>query len=141
MKGSTLDRELLILRVFVLKGLQKLGLETSEEVTKLLEQELSWSMRRCPLRFLAKSVKILNDNKVSATGKESVVLPSAIKVLNRRWIEAIAGSDFISLFQIIELFNDETMVKIEDRAVDVAHQFTPVEIIKVSKTIQMWLLS
>ncbi|ODM90760.1 Protein TBRG4 [Orchesella cincta] len=119
-----------------LTGLQKLGLETSEQVSRLLEQELSWSMRRCPLRFLAKSVKILNDNKVSesTTGSgqtDSPVILASIKVLNRRWIEAISGSDFIALFQIIELFSNETQVKIEDRAADVANQFTPVEMIKL----------
>ncbi|CAL8114890.1 unnamed protein product [Orchesella dallaii] len=120
-----------------LTGLQKLGFQNSEEVSKLLEQELRWSMRRCPLRFLAKSVRILHENEDPETSTGSsqedsaAVLPAAIKVLNRRWIEAITGSDFISLFQIIELFAEEIQVKIEDRAADVAHQFTPSEMVKL----------
>lgn len=115
-------------------------METSLEVSRLLERELSWSMRRCPLRFLAKSVRILHDNSNLSAGpggesgsnvKELDVLQSAVQVLHRRWIEAITGSDFISLFQVIDLFDDERKLKVEERAADVAHQFSSGEMLKV----------
>lgn len=115
-------------------------METSLEVSRLLERELSWSMRRCPLRFLAKSVRILHDNSNLSAGpgggsgsndKELDVLQSAVQVLHRRWIEAITGSDFISLFQVIDLFDDERKLKVEERAADVAHQFSAGEMLKV----------
>lgn len=112
-----------------------------------MERELSWSVRRCPLKFLAKSVRILQDNalresattksesQVSAenetTVKDANILQVAIKVLHRRWIEAISGSEFIALFQVIELMDDERKLKIEERAADLVHQFSPPEILKV----------
>lgn len=107
-------------------------------------------MRRCPLRFLAKSVRILHDNpytnpgtaraddETSATSvKEENVLQSAVQVLQRRWIEAINGSDFISLFQVIDLLDDEKKLKLEERAADVVHQFSAAEMIKVTNCLVM----
>lgn len=96
-------------------------------------------MRRCPLKFLAKSIRILNDNAATATnnkqskstGNDPDVIDTAVKVLQRRWIEAITGSDFISLFQIVDLLDDEKKLKLEERAADMANQFHPTEMKKV----------
>lgn len=106
-------------------------MEGSPEVSRLLERELSWSMRRCPLKFLARSVRILNDNSGRGEQQNGEVLQSAIQVLHRRWIEAITGSDFISLFQVMDILDDERKLKLEERAADVAHQFSPSETLKV----------
>ncbi|CAL8115374.1 unnamed protein product [Orchesella dallaii] len=82
-------------------GLQKLSFQNSEEVSKRLEQELRRSMRRCHIRFLTKSVRILNKNEdletsIGSSQEDSTVLPAAIKVLNCRWIEAVTGNELIS---------------------------------------------
>ncbi|CAL8071571.1 unnamed protein product [Orchesella dallaii] len=78
-------------------GLQKLSFQNSEEVSKRLEQELRRSMRCCHIRFLTKSVRILNKNEdletsIGSSQEDSTVLPAAIKVLNRGWIEAVTGN-------------------------------------------------
>ena len=110
-------------------------------------------MRRCPVRFVSRSVYVLSTGKLDIAEGEGlgVTLNSqipvqkvdrlasghpiftAIQTLQRRWVEVISGSDFISVFRVINHLPAETREKLEDRAVELAQDFSIPEIVKVSE--------
>lgn len=105
-----------------------------------MENELRWNMRRCQVRVLAKIIQILEkDEKLSSSNQQDLVngfavdslLTTAVRTLDRRWVEAKTGSDFIALFGIASL-PDHTNEKLEVHAAELVSQFSPMEMVKVS---------
>lgn len=91
---------------------------------------------------MAKAIKSLESNKgivasghanVEATGDgERSLTDTAVDLMNRRWVEAVTGSDFIGVFGISSLLSSEANEKLEDRAYELVQQFNTMEMVKVS---------
>jgi hypothetical protein len=128
-----------------------MGFPADHGIVRELENDLKWSMRRCPVRFLARAIYGFSTGRLDFVEGEGFGIASspkssgrsiekfgaghpiftAIQSLQRRWTEVTTGSEFISTFRVINHLPSETREKLEDRAVEMVEDFSLIEMVKV----------
>lgn len=112
---------------------------SDDDLIKYLENELKWVVRRCPIKVVAKAIALFSSASVESNrvSKFNTKLSSshpllvAVDSLQRRFVELSTGGDFIAVFNVVSELNSATRAKIEDRAVDLVQEFSPMEMLKV----------
>jgi len=138
-----------------LQSLEFIGFTGESDIIKDLEHELKWIMRRCPIRFVARTISVFSTGKLDIVEAEGLgvalnstaraqqvdklppghPLITAIQTLQRRWVEITTGSEFISTFRVFNHLPVETREKLEDRAVELVQDFSVLEMVKVNYSI------
>ncbi|NWR54824.1 FAKD4 protein, partial [Bucorvus abyssinicus] len=114
--------------VNLLKSLYSLGLEGSRREMQSVEQEVLWRLRRLTFRQLASLAEFLAIKQ----GKENKLLHEVIKKLELRWTELEGTRTVVSLMSKVGHISPALMDRLEDKALELAEQFDPDDIRKIT---------
>ncbi|XP_010139935.1 PREDICTED: protein TBRG4, partial [Buceros rhinoceros silvestris] len=114
--------------VNLLKSLYSLGLEGSRQEMQSVEQEVLWRLRRLTFRQLASLAEFLAVKQ----GKENRLLHEVIKKLELRWTELEGTRTVVSLMSKVGHISPALMERLEDKALELAEQFDPDDIRKIT---------
>lgn len=114
--------------VNLLKSLYSLGLDSSKREMQSVEQEVLWRLRRLTFRQLASLAEFLAVKE----GKESKLLNEVIKKLELRWTELEGTRTVVTLMAKVGHVSPALMDRLEDKALELAEQFNPDDIRKIT---------
>ncbi|NXT37653.1 FAKD4 protein, partial [Pelecanoides urinatrix] len=114
--------------VNLLKSLHSLGLDSNKREMQSVEQEVLWRLRRLTFRQLA----LLAEFLAVKEGKESKLLNEVIKKLELRWTELEGTRTVVTLMSKVGHISPALMDRLEDKALELAEQFNPDDIRKIT---------
>ncbi|KAM9303389.1 FAST kinase domain-containing protein 4 [Morus bassanus] len=114
--------------VNLLKSLYSLGMDSNKREMQSVEQEVLWRLRRLTFRQLASLAEFL----VVKQGKESRLLNEIIKKLELRWTELEGTRTVVMLMGKVGHISPALMDRLEDKALELAEQFNPDDIRKIT---------
>ncbi|KAM6101625.1 LOW QUALITY PROTEIN: FAST kinase domain-containing protein 4 [Theristicus caerulescens] len=114
--------------VNLLKSLYCLGMDSNRREMQSVEQEVLWRLRRLTFRQLASLAEFLAVKQ----GKESKLLNEVIKKLELRWTELEGTRTVVTLMGKVGHISPALMDRLEDKALELAEQFNPDDIRKVT---------
>ncbi|OXB63796.1 hypothetical protein ASZ78_016202 [Callipepla squamata] len=114
--------------VNLLKSLYSLGLESSSKEMQSVEHEVLWRLRRLTFRQLASLAEFLAVRQ----GKESKLLSEVIRKLELRWTELEGTRTVVMLIAKVGHMSPLLMDRLEDKALELAEQFSPEDIRKIT---------
>ncbi|NXK57077.1 FAKD4 protein, partial [Chauna torquata] len=114
--------------VNLLKSLYSLGVESSSREMQSVEHEVLWRLRRLTFRQLASLAEFL----AVRSGKESKLLNEVIKKLELRWTELEGTRTVVMLIVKVGHLSPALMDRLEDKALELAEQFNPEDIRKIT---------
>ncbi|NWX21686.1 FAKD4 protein, partial [Aegotheles bennettii] len=114
--------------VNLLRSLYWLGVERSRREVRSVEQEVLWRLRRLSFRQLVALAEFL----ATRQGKDSKLLHEVIKKLELRWTELEGTRTLVTLMSKVGQVSPALMDRLEDKALELAEQFNPEEIRKVT---------
>ncbi|NWS78129.1 FAKD4 protein, partial [Crotophaga sulcirostris] len=114
--------------VHLLKSLYSLGVDRSRREMRSVEQEVLWRLRRLTFRQLASLAEFLAIKQ----GKESKLLNEVIKKLELRWTELEGTRTVVTLMGKVGSISPALMDRLEDKALEIAEQFDPDDIRKIT---------
>ncbi|NWU55369.1 FAKD4 protein, partial [Dromas ardeola] len=114
--------------VSLLKSLYSLGMDSSRREMQSVEQEVLWRLRRLTFRQLASLAEFLAVKQ----GKESKLLNEVIKKLELRWTELEGTRTVVMLMAKVGHVSPALMDRLEDKALELAEQFNPDDIRKIT---------
>nr|XP_009682510.1 PREDICTED: protein TBRG4 [Struthio camelus australis] len=114
--------------VNLLKSLYSLGMDSSRREMQSVEHEVLWRLRRLSFRQLASLAEFL----ALRQGKESKLLNEVIKKLELRWTELEGTKTVVVLMSKIGHISPALMDRLEDKALELAEQFNPDDIRKIT---------
>ncbi|XP_069715263.1 FAST kinase domain-containing protein 4 [Phaenicophaeus curvirostris] len=114
--------------VNLLKSLYSLGVDAKRREVRSVEQEVLWRLRRLTFRQLASLADFLAVNR----GKESPLLHEVIKKLELRWTELEGTRTVVTLMSKVGHISPVLMERLEDKALEIAEQFNPDDIRKIT---------
>ncbi|XP_009470734.1 PREDICTED: protein TBRG4 [Nipponia nippon] len=114
--------------VNLLKSLYSLGVNSNRREMQSVEQEVLWRLRRLTFRQLASLAEFL----VVKQGKESKLLNEVIKKLELRWTELEGTRTVVTLMGKVGHVSPALMDRLEDKALELAEQFNPDDIRKIT---------
>ncbi|KAM6375979.1 FAST kinase domain-containing protein 4 [Alca torda] len=114
--------------VNLLKSLYSLGMDSSRREMQSVEQEVLWRLRRLTFRQLASLAEFLAVKQ----GKESKLLNEVIKKLELRWTELEGTRTVVTLMAKVGHVSPALMDRLEDKALELAEQFNPDDIRKIT---------
>ncbi|NXK73672.1 FAKD4 protein, partial [Amazona guildingii] len=114
--------------VSLLKSLYSLGMDRNSTEMQSVEQEVLWRLRRFTFKHLAFLAEFL----VVRQGKESQLLNEIIKKLELRWTELEGTRTVVMLMGRVGHISPALMDRLEDKALELAEQFNPDDIRKIT---------
>ncbi|NXW58538.1 FAKD4 protein, partial [Eurystomus gularis] len=114
--------------VNLLKSLYSLGVDSNQREMQSVEQEVLWRLRRLTFRQLASLAEFL----VLKQGKESKLLSEVVKKLELRWTELEGTRTVVTLMSKVGNISPALMDRLEDKALELAEQFNPDDIRKIT---------
>ncbi|KAM6410314.1 LOW QUALITY PROTEIN: FAST kinase domain-containing protein 4 [Pluvialis apricaria] len=114
--------------VNLLKSLYSLGMDGNRREMQSVEQEVLWRLRRLTFRQLASLAEFLAIKQ----GKESKLLSEVIKKLELRWTELEGTRTVVALMAKVGHVSPALMDRLEDKALELAEQFNPDDIRKIT---------
>ncbi|XP_053915187.1 FAST kinase domain-containing protein 4 [Cuculus canorus] len=114
--------------VNLLKSLYSLGVDSKRREMQSVEQEVLWRLRRLTFRQLASLAEFLAVKR----GKESKLLNEVIKKLELRWTELEGTRSVVTLMGKVGHISPTLMDRLEDKALEIAEQFNPDDIRKIT---------
>ncbi|NXL54630.1 FAKD4 protein, partial [Podilymbus podiceps] len=114
--------------VNLLKSLYSLGMDSSRREMQSVEQEVLWRLRRLTFRQLASLAEFLAVKQ----GKESKLLNEVIRKLELRWTELEGTRTVVTLMGKVGQVSPALMDRLEDKALELAEQFNPDDIRKIT---------
>ncbi|NXX62022.1 FAKD4 protein, partial [Scopus umbretta] len=114
--------------VNLLKSLYSLGMDSNGREMQSVEQEVLWRLRRLTFRQLASLAEFLAVKQ----GKESKLLHEVIKKLELRWTELEGTRTVVTLMSKLGHISPALMDRLEDKALELAEQFNPDDIRKIT---------
>lgn len=114
--------------VGLLKSLYSLGMESSSREMQSVEHEVLWRLRRLSFRQLASLAEFLAVKQ----GKESKLLSEVIKKLELRWTELEGTRTVVMLIAKVGHISSVLMDRLEDKALELAEQFSPEDIRRIT---------
>ncbi|NWH26053.1 FAKD4 protein, partial [Grus americana] len=114
--------------VNLLKSLYSLGMDGNRREMQSVEQEVLWRLRRLTFRQLASLAEFLAVKQ----GKESKLLYEVIKKLELRWTELEGTRTVVALMGKVGHVSPALMDRLEDKALELAEQFNPDDIRKIT---------
>ncbi|KAF1546858.1 FAST kinase domain-containing protein 4, partial [Eudyptula albosignata] len=114
--------------VNLLKSLCSLGMDSNRREMQSVEQEVLWRLRRLTFRQLASLAEFLAVKQ----GKESRLLNEVIKKLELRWTELEGTRTVVTLMGKVGHVSPALMDRLEDKALELAEQFNPDDIRKIT---------
>ncbi|XP_031409696.1 FAST kinase domain-containing protein 4 [Meleagris gallopavo] len=114
--------------VGLLKSLYSLGMGSSSREMQSVEHEVLWRLRRLTFRQLASLAEFLAVKQ----GKESKLLNEVIKKLELRWTELEGTRTVVMLIAKVGHISSVLMDRLEDKALELAEQFSPEDIRKIT---------
>lgn len=114
--------------VNLLKSLYSLGMDSNKREMQSVEQEVLWRLRRLTFRQLASLAEFLAVKE----GKESKLLNEVIKKLELRWTELEGTRTVVTLMAKVGHVSPALMDRLEDKALELAEQFNPDDIRKIT---------
>ncbi|XP_049654667.1 FAST kinase domain-containing protein 4 isoform X2 [Accipiter gentilis] len=112
----------------LLKSLYSLGVDRNRREMQSVEQEVLWRLRRLTFRQLASLAEFFAVKQV----KESRLLNEVIKKLELRWTELEGTRTVVALMSKVGHISPALMDRLEDKALELAEQFSPEDIRKIS---------
>uniref|UniRef100_A0A663M5P4 Transforming growth factor beta regulator 4 n=1 Tax=Athene cunicularia TaxID=194338 RepID=A0A663M5P4_ATHCN len=112
-------------------SLYSLGMDHSRREMQSVEQEVLWRLRRLTFRQLSSLAEALAIKQ----GKESKLLNEVIRKLELRWTELEGTRTVVALMGKIGHISPALMDRLEDKALELAEQFNPDDIRKVTLTL------
>uniref|UniRef100_A0A8D0FC10 FAST kinase domain-containing protein 4 n=1 Tax=Strix occidentalis caurina TaxID=311401 RepID=A0A8D0FC10_STROC len=117
--------------VNLLKSLYSLGMDRNRREMQSVEQEVLWRLRRLTFRQLASLAEVLAIKQ----GKESKMLNEVIRKLELRWTELEGTRTVVTLMGKVGHISPALMDRLEDKALELAEQFNPDDIRKITLTL------
>ncbi|KAM6339112.1 FAST kinase domain-containing protein 4 isoform 2-T2 [Podargus strigoides] len=114
--------------VNLMKSLYLLGMDRSSKGMQSVEQEVLWRLRRLTFKQLASLAEFLTRKQ----GKESKLLNEVIKKLELRWTELEGTRTVVTLMGKVGHVSSALMDRLEDKALEIAEQFSPDDIRKIT---------
>ncbi|KAF1507358.1 FAST kinase domain-containing protein 4, partial [Megadyptes antipodes antipodes] len=114
--------------VNLLKSLCSLGMDSNRREMQSVEQEVLWRLRRLTFRQLTSLAEFLAVKQ----GKESRLLNEVIKKLELRWTELEGTRTVVTLMGKVGHVSPALMDRLEDKALELAEQFNPDDIRKIT---------
>ncbi|NXA22292.1 FAKD4 protein, partial [Ibidorhyncha struthersii] len=114
--------------VNLLKSLYSLGVDSNRREMQSVEQEVLWRLRRLTFRQLTSLAEFLAIKQ----GKESKLLSEVIKKLELRWTELEGTRTVVALMAKVGHISPALMDRLEDKALELAEQFNPDDIRKIT---------
>ncbi|NXI69097.1 FAKD4 protein, partial [Anseranas semipalmata] len=114
--------------VNLLKSLYSLGMESSSREMQSVEHEVLWRLRRLTFRQLAFLAEFL----AVKPGKENKLLNEVVKKLELRWTELEGTRAVVTLIVKVGHISPALMDRLEDKALELAEQFNPEDIRKIT---------
>ncbi|NWZ26777.1 FAKD4 protein, partial [Asarcornis scutulata] len=114
--------------VNVLKSLYSLGLQSSSREMQSVEHEVLWRLRRLTFRQLASLAEFL----ASRPQKDSKLLAEVVRKLELRWTELEGTRSVVTLMAKVGHVSPALMDRLEDKALELAEQFGPEDIRKIT---------
>nr|XP_009936866.1 PREDICTED: protein TBRG4 [Opisthocomus hoazin] len=115
--------------VNLLKSLYSLGMDSHRREMQSVEQEVLWRLRRLTFRQLASLAEFLAVRQ----GKDSSpLLNEVIKKLELRWTELEGTRTVVTLMGKVGQVSPALMDRLEDKALELAEQFNPDDIRKIT---------
>ncbi|XP_075000492.1 FAST kinase domain-containing protein 4 [Calonectris borealis] len=114
--------------VNLLKSLYSLGMDSNKREMQSVEQEVLWRLRRLTFRQLTSLAEFLAVKE----GKESKLLNEVIKKLELRWTELEGTRTVVTLMAKVGHVSPALMDRLEDKALELAEQFNPDDIRKIT---------
>ncbi|NXU22120.1 FAKD4 protein, partial [Thalassarche chlororhynchos] len=114
--------------VNLLKSLYSLGMDSNRREMQSVEQEVLWRLRRLTFKQLASLAEFLAVKQ----GKESKLLNEVIKKLELRWTELEGTRTVVTLMGKVGHVSPALMDRLEDKALELAEQFNPDDIRKIT---------
>ncbi|NXF52123.1 FAKD4 protein, partial [Oceanites oceanicus] len=114
--------------VNLLKSLYSLGMDGNRREMQSVEQEVLWRLRRLTFRQLASLAEFLAVKQ----GKESKLLNEVIRKLELRWTELEGTRTVVTLMGKVGYISPALMDRLEDKALELAEQFNPDDIRKIT---------
>uniref|UniRef100_A0A8C3BAL7 FAST kinase domain-containing protein 4 n=1 Tax=Cairina moschata TaxID=8855 RepID=A0A8C3BAL7_CAIMO len=114
--------------VNVLKSLYSLGLQSSSREMQSVEHEVLWRLRRLTFRQLASLAEFL----AARPQKDSKLLAEVVKKLELRWTELEGTRSVVTLMAKVGHVSPALMDRLEDKALELAEQFGPEDIRKIT---------
>uniref|UniRef100_A0A8C0EF84 Transforming growth factor beta regulator 4 n=1 Tax=Bubo bubo TaxID=30461 RepID=A0A8C0EF84_BUBBB len=117
--------------VNLLKSLYSLGMDRNRREMQSVEQEVLWRLRRLTFRQLTSLAEVLAIKQ----GKESKLLNEVIRKLELRWTELDGTRTVVTLMGKVGHISPALMDRLEDKALELAEQFNPDDIRKITLTL------
>ncbi|NXA40417.1 FAKD4 protein, partial [Eudromia elegans] len=114
--------------VNLLKSLYMLGLDGGRREMQSVEHEVLWRLRRLSLRQLAVLAELLAVKQ----GKDSKLLGEVVRKLELRWTELEGTRTVVILMSKVGHVSPALMDRLEDKALELAEQFSPEEIRRIA---------
>ncbi|NWI68195.1 FAKD4 protein, partial [Todus mexicanus] len=114
--------------VNLLKSLYSLGVDGGRREMQSVEQEVLWRLRRLTFRQLASLAEFL----ALRQGKDSKLLHEVIKKLELRWTELEGTRTVVALMSKVGNVSPALMDRLEDKALELAEQFSPDDIRRIT---------
>ncbi|XP_062424647.1 FAST kinase domain-containing protein 4 [Rhea pennata] len=114
--------------VNLLKSLYSLGMGSSRGEMQSVEHEVLWRLRRLSFRQLTSLAEFL----ALKQGKDSKLLNEVIKKLELRWTELEGTKTVVTLMSKVGHVSPALMDRLEDKALELAEQFNPDDIRKIT---------
>ncbi|KAM7124480.1 FAST kinase domain-containing protein 4 [Ciconia maguari] len=114
--------------VNLLKSLYSLGVDSNRREMQSVEQEVLWRLRRLTFRQLTSLAEFLAVKQ----GKENKLLHEVIKKLELRWTELEGTRTVVTLMGKVGHVSSALMDRLEDKALELAEQFNPDDIRKIT---------
>ncbi|XP_068260507.1 FAST kinase domain-containing protein 4 [Nyctibius grandis] len=114
--------------VNLLKSLYSLGVDSKRREMQSVEQEVLWRLRRLTFRQLASLAEFLAVRQ----GKDNKLLNEVIKKLELRWTELEGTRTVVTLMSKVGHVSPALMDRLEDKALEIAEQFNPDDIRKIT---------
>ncbi|XP_064361695.1 FAST kinase domain-containing protein 4 [Dromaius novaehollandiae] len=114
--------------VNLLKSLYSLGVDSGRKEMQSVEHEVLWRLRRLSFRQLTSLAEFL----ALKQGKDSKLLSEVMKKLELRWTELEGTKTVVILMSRIGHISPALMDRLEDKALELAEQFNPDDIRKIT---------
>lgn len=114
--------------VNVLKSLYSLGLQSSSREMQSVEHEVLWRLRRLTFRQLASLAEFL----AARPQKDGKLLAEVVRKLELRWTELEGTRSVVTLMAKVGHVSPALMDRLEDKALELAEQFSPEDIRKIT---------
>ncbi|XP_035170206.1 FAST kinase domain-containing protein 4 [Oxyura jamaicensis] len=115
--------------VNVLKSLYSLGMQSSSREMQSVEHEVLWRLRRLTFRQLASLAEFLASRPEKEDGK---LLGEVVRKLELRWTELEGTRTVVALMAKVGHVSPALMDRLEDKALELAEQFSPEDIRKIT---------